>query len=149
MLDGRDASGALVIAEERLLDGNPWREERSAAAEGRWGDKWRAVRAIASVHQAVEAQPVPNATIASLLDWYVADGWRVDRAHRKLELARGALSSYGDLEQHVTEARGTYEKWLDQLLHASTAAIVSDGLNGVKPVSYTHLRAHETVLDLV
>ena len=130
-LDGRDSSGALVIAEERLLDGNPWREERSAAAEGRWGDKWRAVRAIAAVHQAVDAHPIPSGPIAALLNWYVADGWRVDRAHRKLELARGALSSYGDLEQHVTEARGAYEKWLDRLLHASTEAVVSDGLNGV------------------
>jgi hypothetical protein len=130
-LDERDSSGALVIAEERLLDGNLWREERSAAAESRWGDKWRAVHAIAAVHEAVEAHPVPTATIAALLDWYVADGWRVDRAHRKLELARGALSSYGDLEQHVTEARGAYEKWLDRLLRASTEAIASDGLNGV------------------
>ena len=32
-----------------------------------------------------------------LFDWYVAEGWLVDRAQRKLELARGALASYGDL----------------------------------------------------
>ena len=130
-----DPLGAIVLAEERLLEGNPWREESSGAAEGRWGDKWRAVRAIAALQKSVETHPVPGGTIAALLDWYVADGWRVDRAHRKLELARGALSSYGNLERHVTDARSVYEQWLDQLLQSSTDAIVADGLNNVTQVS--------------
>jgi PglZ domain len=130
-----DASGALVFSEERLLDRNPWREERSAAADGRWGDRWRAVGAIAEVHKTVKEHPVPGGAISDVLDWYVARGWQVDRAHRKLELARGALPSYGDLEQHVTDARTAYDGWLGQLLQTTTDAIVADGLNNVTQIA--------------
>jgi hypothetical protein len=134
-LGEHDISGVLTLADERLAESNPWREERSGSAEGRWGDKWRAVRAVAGVHKALADHPVPGGSICDLLDWYVSDGWRVDRSHRKLELARGALSSYGDLEQRVTDVRGSYDAWLDQLLHATTRAIVSDGLNNVTQVA--------------
>lgn len=134
-LSSGDNSGALVLAEGRLLDGNPWRDERADSPGSRWSDKWRAVRAIAELHRAVEDHAIPNAPIGSLLDWYVADGWKVDRAHRKLELARGALASFGGLEQHVTAARTAYEEWLDRLLRPTTAALAADGLSGVSQLS--------------
>jgi hypothetical protein len=135
MLAAEDASGALLLAEERLIDGNPWREERCGSAEGRWGDKWRVIRAIAAIHKAVEDHPVASGTTSALFNWYVNEGWLVDRAHRKLEVARGALSSYGELEQPVTDARRVYESWLDRLLNATTSAIVADGLNHVVQVA--------------
>jgi hypothetical protein len=127
-----DAARALVLAESRLVESNIWRDERARAGEGRWGDRWRVVRAVASLHRAVDSHPVPSGPIADLIGWYVEVGWRVDREHRKLELARGALSSYGDLEQPVTDARVRYEAWLDQLLHITSAAIAANGLDGVK-----------------
>jgi hypothetical protein len=134
-LSDSDISGALFLADGRLRDSNLWKEERSGAAESRWEDKWRVVRAIALVHKAIADHHLPAGTISDILDWYVGEGWRVDRSHRKFELARGALSSYGDLEQHVIVARTVYEAWLDQLLHVSTTAIVADGLNGVSQVA--------------
>jgi len=134
MSDG-DNAGTLVLAEERLLDDNPWRDERAGSGGSRWSDQWRAVRAIAELHRAVAEHAIPTVAIGLLLDWYAESGWQVDRAHRKLELARGALTSYGDLEQHVTAARAVYEQWLDRLLRATTTAIAADGLSGVSQLA--------------
>lgn len=126
-----DHSGALLLAEERLLDGNPWRDERVGAAGSRWSDHWRVVREVAELHRSVIDHPIPSDAMGGLLDWYVAQAYSVDRAHRRLELSRGALASYGDLEQHVTAARSGYEQWVDRLLRATTAAVSKDGLSGV------------------
>ena len=129
-----DQSAALVLAEERLLDANPWRDEKVGAAGSRWSDHWRVVRAIAELHRSIINHSVPNQAIAGLLDWYVKDGYQVDRSHRRLELSRGALASYGDLEHHVTTARSAYEQWVDQVLRTTTAAISKDGLSGVTQI---------------
>ena len=130
-LSDGDYSGALLLAEERLLGSNPWRDERAGAAGSRWSDHWRVVREVAELYRSVTNHPVPNDSIVGLLDWYMDRACSVDRAQRRLELSRGALASYGDLEQHVTAARGAYERWADQLLRATTAAVSKDGLSGV------------------
>ncbi|MBX7132281.1 MAG: PglZ domain-containing protein [Fimbriimonadaceae bacterium] len=130
-LEEGDQSGALVLAQERLLDANPWRDERASQSSSRWSDRWRVVKAIAELRRLVDANVIPNAGIAELLDWYVAKGYQVDGAHRRLELARGALASHGELEQHLTAARSGYEHWVDQLLRTTTAALTTDGLAGV------------------
>jgi hypothetical protein len=130
-LDEGDPSGAIVIADQRLLKANPWRDERVGQSASRWSDHWRAVKAVAELHRAVVDRPVPAGTLAEILDWYVEIGSAVDHAHRRLEVARGALASYGNLEQHIVTARSAYEQWVDQLSRAVTSALAKDGLSGV------------------
>jgi len=130
LADG-DQPGALVLAEQRLLDANPWRDERTGSSASRWSDHWRVIKAVGTLHQAVADHAVPNGELSKLLDWYVESGFGVDRAHRRLELSRLALASYGDLEQHVIAARSTYEAWVDKLCRATTAALSRSGLEGV------------------
>lgn len=126
-----DEAGALVLAEERLLDANLWRDERVGASSSRWSDHWRVVKAIAELRRAIVDQVAPTGEIPGILDWYIAEGHQVDAAHRRLELSRGALASYGELEQHLTAARSAYQEWVDQLLRATSAGLAKDGLDGV------------------
>ncbi len=130
-LGAADASGALVIAEARLVDANVWRDQPAGAGGGRWGDRWRVIAAIAELHRAIDANPVPSGSPGTLFDWYVNHGWSVDRAHRRLELARLALPAYGDLEEAIIAARSRYETWLDRVLETASGALASDGLDGV------------------
>ena len=56
-----------------------------------------------------------------------------------LEMAKGYALESGTLEMHVNDLLRpplTDDEW-------------KDAINWLGPVSYTHLRAHETVLDLV
>jgi len=129
-LGAGDASGALMIAEARLVDANVWRDQ-PAAGGGRWGDRWRVIAAIAGLHRAIDANPAPSGGAGVLLDWYVDSGWVVDQAHRRLELTRLALASYGDLEEAIIDARRRYEAWLDALLVMVSDALATSGLDGV------------------
>jgi hypothetical protein len=131
MLDDDDLAGALDLARERLIDANPWRDERDAQSGNRWSDRWRVVNAVGELRRAVESDPVPSTGIAELLHWYTDKGYRVDNAHRRLELARGALASHGELERHLTAARSNYERWVDELLRATVTALTKEGLSGV------------------
>ena len=63
----------------------------------------------------------------AILAWYASDGWRVDRAHRRLELALTGLAEQGDMENPVTAARVAYEDWLAQVIEQYTKAIDDGG----------------------
>jgi hypothetical protein len=80
------------------------------------------VQTIAQLHVAVARIAVPD-TAAGMLTWYAESGHQVDRAHRKLELARTELRTFGDLEQNLTEARATYDAWLDGVLSRFTSGL--------------------------
>lgn len=129
-LGAGDASGAFQIAESRLVDLNVWRNQPAGPGGVRWGDRWRVIAAIAGLHRAVEANPVPAGAAEELFDWYVTRGWEVDRAHRRLELARLALPAYGELEEAIIGARRRYEAWLDTLLEKVSEALADGGLDG-------------------
>jgi hypothetical protein len=64
-----------------------------------------------------------------LLSWYVDVGWEVDRAHRRLEIARNDLRVLGDLEPAFTAVRVAHEEWLEATLLAFTTAIERDGFD--------------------
>jgi len=128
LLQVRDRQRATESAEiaERRLRISPW---VSDSASG-WGTKWRAVSAIAALHTALEdAEPPPSAKSRQMLAWYAEDGWRVDRAHRRLEVARTRLAAYGALEDVLTAARIAYEQWLDAALRRFVTALANEALD--------------------
>ena len=124
LLNDSDHSGAAEIAEHRLAI--------SACVSDRaspWEGRWRAVSAIAGLYFALaEAKPPTSSTPARLLQWYVESGWRVDRAHRKLETARTRLGAFGTLEDPFATARSAYEQWLDGLLRRFVSAFEHETL---------------------
>lgn len=119
---------ALGLAERR--SGGRW--VRAAvldpAADDGWWSRWRALVALVELHRELRLSPPHDANDSGqILEWYVAKGWRVDRAHRRLELALTALAEYGVLEQPVAEARASYEQWLGAVVEGYTGAILRGG----------------------
>lgn len=93
--------------------------------------RWRAVRALADLAQALDQCPfcAPATLSGQQLVWYSEQGWRVDRAHRRLELSLTALAEYGELEEAVASCRQRYESWLDLLIQRYTGALGRDGFD--------------------
>ena len=93
--------------------------------------RWRAVRSIAELEQALVQFPsCPQSTPSGQqLVWYSEKGWRVDRAHRRLELALTALDAYGGLEESVAACRQRYESWLALVIVRYTGALNRDGFD--------------------
>lgn len=94
-----------------------------------WGPRWRVVDAIASLRGALAKVAPPSGVVAEYLDWYVEHGWRVDRDHRRMELAVSELHVEGRLEAPIGEARTHYERWLDDVLERFTSAAASGGVD--------------------
>jgi hypothetical protein len=92
-----------------------------------WGPRWRAVESVAQLRSAIDAAHVPTSGQGAL-SWYVEQGWTVDRAHRRLELARTELGAFGELEEALTAARTAYDSWLDSLLTRFTASLAEGAL---------------------
>ncbi len=122
---------AARLAAERLRI-SPWVQPGGPAGDD-WvvlDRRWRAVAATAELRGSAARCPVPaGASTAALLRWYVAEGWQVDRAHRRFEVARNELTSHGDLEPEFATARAAYDRWLDEAMQASTTAIEADGVD--------------------
>jgi hypothetical protein len=94
--------------------------------------RWAALDRVALLNQAVEENPPPaSASAASILSWYARSGWKVDQAHRLSEITRANLGRLGDLDAHVSAARVAYTAWLEAVVSATTAAIVTHGLGEV------------------
>ena len=121
--DRRRSAESAEIAEHRLrispLVADP--------ASG-WGARWRAVLAVADFHAALEGAGSPSATPGGMLAWYTEKGWRVDRAHRRLETARTRLAAFGELEDVLVAARAAYEEWLDGVLRQFVSALEGGSL---------------------
>ena len=123
--DRQRATESAEIADCRLRI-SPWVSDTASG----WGAKWRAVRAIAALHTAFDdAEPPPPAKSGQILAWYAEDGWRVDRAHRRLEVARTRLAAFGALEDILTTARIAYEQWLDAALRRFVTALAAEALD--------------------
>ncbi len=122
---------AAKLAAERLRI-SPWVQPGGPAGDD-WvvlDRRWRAVAATAELRGSAARCPVPaGASTAALLRWYVAEGWQVDRAHRRFEVACNELTSHGDLEPEFATARAAYDRWLDEAMQASTTAIEADGVD--------------------
>jgi hypothetical protein len=130
-LERGDAAGAAALAEHRL-NTSPWVRPHGPAGDA-WAAtaaRWRAAKATADLLVAVaETQAPARATSGELLSWYVGHGWRVDRAHRRFEIARNDLRVFGDLEQAFANARVAYEDWLDSTLRSFTTSVEHDGFD--------------------
>ena len=130
-LGNRDAPGAGSLADRRLRI-SPWVLPQGPDSEG-WSAKaaqWRAVQATAQLLREVsETKPPKRASPAEHLEWYVLSGWKVDRAHRRFEVARNDLRVHGALEPAFTDARVAYDQWLDSTLLAFTAGVELNGFD--------------------
>ena len=126
-----------------LLDSDRWEAVNDLARQrstGRWSRpgpsgweeraaRWRAVSAVASLRAAI-ARTAVSGSGGAVLDWYAAEGFEVDRAHRRFELARQQLVVQGSLEPYVDACAGSYETWLDEVIRASVEAASSSGFDG-------------------
>ena len=122
--DRRRVSESAEIAERRLRVSPLVSDPVSG-----WGARWRAVRAIADLHIALYgAAPPRSASSGPMLAWYGEEGWRADRAHRRLETARTRLAAFGELEEVLAAARAAYEEWLDGVLRLFVSALEDDVL---------------------
>ncbi len=123
--------GAGTLAEQRLRI-SPWVQPQGPSGEG-WATtarQWRAVQATAELLSTISGNPPPKGSSpGQLLGWYVEAGWKVDRAHRRFEVARNDLRILGALEPAFTAARVAHEHWLDATLLAFTTAIENNGFD--------------------
>ena len=125
LMQETDYGKALEVAERRLEVG-PWALDPNSG----WGGRWRTVQAIARLYSELgEARPPTGGGPGGILAWYVERGWRVDRAHRRLELARLELMTFGDLEDVLTAARIAHESWLDDLLNRFVSSVTDHALD--------------------
>lgn len=126
-----DFKGARQLAAVRLGTSMWVRTPLEHPLEGAevWGPRWRVVEAVADLHVAVLEIKPQNGSVAQQLRAYAESGWRVDRAHRRMELALTELHTAGDLEGPIGEARAVYESWLDELLSRFTTTVASEGLD--------------------
>jgi hypothetical protein len=122
-LEADDFDAARRAAERRLV-----LSEWAADAATSWGSRWRAVLAVAHLRTEIERTQVPTSA-TGLLSWYAETGWRVDRAHRRLELARTELGVFGELEEGLIAARSAYDEWLHSLLTRFTSAATDGALD--------------------
>jgi hypothetical protein len=121
---------AVKLAEARA--GGRWARLATVAAkfDDGWASRWRALFALAELRRDLSSLSPPSTSDSgAVLAWYAADGWRVDRAHRRLELALTGLAEHGDLEQPVADARTEYEDWLALVIERYTAALAADGFS--------------------
>jgi hypothetical protein len=123
LLDTGNVDAARSIAEGRLAN-SPWAADPTTG----WGPRWRAVDTVAYLRSQIHGAPLPS-TPAGMLSWYAEQGWKVDRAHRRLELARTELGVFGELEQALTAARAAYDEWLDALLTRFTSSLADGALD--------------------
>lgn len=116
---------ALQIAENRL-GLSPWISDHLSG----WGGCWRAAEAAARLQAALaECDPPTGGSPEDFLVWYADVGWRVDRAHRRMELARTELRTFGEIEDALGAARAAYSRWLDRLLSGFTETVVGSALD--------------------
>ncbi len=126
-----DAKDAGALAQQRLRI-SPWVQPQRPSGDD-WATtarQWRAVQATSELLAAIDESPAPQGrSPGQLLEWYVDAGWKVDRCHRRFEVARNDLRVLGQLEPAFTTARVAHEKWLDATLLAFTSAIDGGGFD--------------------
>ncbi len=107
----------------------------------KWAPLWKALAALVDLHLALRTNRAPAGTASSLLEWYARDGWRVDRAHRRMESALLEAPVAEGLDSAVADARAGYERWLEALLERFTGALEQGGLeSGLPRQSEVHKR---------
>jgi len=94
-----------------------------------WQRRWEVVEALAELRIELGHSAMPKAASAGeMLDWYVSQGWRVDRMHRRFEALLTELHEFGQMEASIQAVRRAYEAWLENLLESFTQAVERSGL---------------------
>ena len=140
---------ALALAQQRLSSSIWARDTYPPPLPDRtlWDPRWRAVSAVASLRDEIGAHEPTSGGVASQLAWYVDRGWRVDRAHRRLELALSELHTLGELEPEIATSRSTYERWLEQVLENFTGAVETEGLEAGDLVRQAEIHSRFVAAD--
>lgn len=123
-------TGVQELAASRLAGYWVRQEARDVRPSGTWRDRWVAIDAVAELMQMIQAAHPPGADeLLAALRWYAERGHRVDRAHRRMELALTLLPTLEGLEALVVDARSAYEGWLDSVLCNTSDAIQQNGFD--------------------
>lgn len=124
----KGGAGVQALAAARLAGYWVTHEARDVRPSGTWRDRWVAMDAVAELMQTIQAAKPPGpGELLAALRWYAESGHRVDRAHRRMELALTLLPTLEDLEALVVSARSAYEGWLDSVLCDTSDAIQQHG----------------------
>jgi hypothetical protein len=123
--------GRFVEAEElsaaRLS--SLWSSLTEPDTKGRWHERWAVAHASAQLLRLLDSRVEPDGRVTPILESYVAAGWRIDRAHRRMELALHNMFDREPLEAPVRAARHAYDTWLDSLLRSFVDALETEGLS--------------------
>jgi len=128
LLAGGDHDAAVTLAHQRAVGRWARLATVAPASDDGWAARWRAIVALAELRRDLAAHVAPPLIDSSaILAWYANDGWRVDRSHRRLELALTALAEQGNVEQPVADGRAAYEDWLGAVIERYTTAVATAG----------------------
>lgn len=128
LLTAGDVDGAMALTSTRRRGRWVRQSALSPQVGGGWTVRWSAVVALCELEAQLNVKlPAASASSGDLLDWYQEIGWRVDRAHRRLELALAGLDVYDVLDEPVRSARGRYDKWLSTMIERLTGAVERGG----------------------
>lgn len=122
-LHADDLHAAVKIAEARLKN-SPFASEGSEMAP-----RWRVVLALAELKDVIKTNPPATGSVESQLSWYADRGYRVDRAHRTLELVRTTVGALGNLDELLSQGRDQYDAWLDDLLRTFVESVSNEGVD--------------------
>ncbi len=130
LLAAGDAAGAMELAGRRAGGRWPRLATMAPVLDDGTASRWMAAVALTELRLELKAHVAPAAADSgAILAWYAEEGWRVDRAHRRLELALTGLAEHGDLEQPVATARAAYEEWLGVVIGRYTSAVENGGFS--------------------
>jgi hypothetical protein len=133
LLKTGQANEAVKLAETRAAGRWVHFATLAPALDDEWTSRWRALLALAELRRELSSHSPPSISDSgAILAWYASDGWRVDRAHRRLELALTGLAEQRDMENPVTAARVAYEDWLARVIERYTKAIDDGGFGTAK-----------------
>lgn len=116
---------ATTLAEHRLA--TSWWAQPNQLHTNDLPTRWRAIRAIASLHTAIADPISKSASTIELVGWYEEFGWKVDTAYRQLELLRvTAGADLNEFDELFATGRASYEDWLDRVLTRTATALAND-----------------------
>ncbi len=117
-------SDAIALADCRLA--NSWWTRAGVIGQARVAAEWRAIKALGELGLVVQ-QPVPGfVSFGEVMRWYTSSGWLVDYYFRQVEFIRATSGgTFEDLDDEFQQARASYEKWLDTLLHKTTDSLAN------------------------
>ena len=105
--------------------------EIAGVPDDQWRARWLAIDAAAGLGlECATTRPPKGINPGQAIDWYVESAWKVDAAHRRLELVLSGLTTLDQFERPLGAVRAAYDQWLDDSIRLFTSSM--DG----QPISY-------------